>query len=274
MLSDIKQHMIMRIRLKSNLKLIRNFMFSPVSRINSRPIFILGNQKSGTTVIAALLAEFTGLSVTLDMPGLWGDMCMRIHQGVISFEKIIRNNKFDFSRDIIKEPCLTFLYKEIKEHFPLARIITIIRDPRSNIRSILDRLRIDGCVYDLDACTRSQIPSAWLSILDGQWLGLQGENYIETLAARWNYSADIYLKNRDEIAVVRYEDFMKDKEDAIRELAKKLDLPQKNNISDKVDKEYQLRGNPNVAWRDFFGQMNLKRIEKICEWRMRKLGYG
>ena len=33
---------------------------------DSTPIFLLGNQKSGTTAIAALLAEATDLSVTLD----------------------------------------------------------------------------------------------------------------------------------------------------------------------------------------------------------------
>ena len=46
-----------------------------------------------------------------------------------------------------------------------------------------------------------------------------------------------------------------------------------NDISDKVDRQYQRRGDRNVSWPDFFGPDNLARIERICGDRMQRFGY-
>jgi len=246
---------------------------SPIVKVNPTPIFVLGNQKSGTTAIAALLAKYTDRSVALDLRGIYEPMQTAIHAGDITFEDFVRLNKYDFSRDIIKEPCLALLYPELKRVFPRAQFLMIVRDPRHNIRSILNRLGISGNLGNIDPNTIPSISPEWQLVLDGQWLGLQGRTYIEILAARWNRVSDVYLEHTDEIVLVRYEDFVADKVETIEELARRLGLPQVNDIADKVDIQYQLRGNRDVSWEEFFGLENLMRIEQICGSRMEKFGY-
>ena len=247
---------------------------SPFVQINSCPIFILGNQKSGTSAIAMLLAISTSHSVVIDLPGMYEPVQTSIHSGKVKFDDFIRSNRFDFSQNIIKEPCLTFLYSELKQFFPQARFVIIVRDPRDNIRSILNRLEMRGDLENIDHLINPNISPEWQLVLDGRWLGLQGKTYIEMLSARWNRAADVYLKQTNEMFLVRYEDFIKDKVGTIERLARQLRLPRANSISDKVDIQYQARGNGGISWEDFFGLKNLECIEKICGSRMRMFGYN
>jgi len=167
---------------------------SLVTKIHPAPIIVLGNQKSGTTAVAALLAEATGLSVTLDLLKEMTDPVIdKVKTGELSLETLVKRNKLDFSRDIIKEPGLSVFYPELVAYFPDARFVMVIRDPRDNIRSILNRLRIPGTVDELTDKHRSEFSRAWDLTVDGTWLGLDGATYIERLAQRWNYIADAYL---------------------------------------------------------------------------------
>jgi hypothetical protein len=248
-------------------------ILSVTSRINPAPIIILGNQKSGTTAITALLAKHAGMSVTLDIPGIWEPVETRIHIGDITLEEFVRRNKFDFSRDIIKEPCLTFLYPDLRSVFPRARFVMIVRDPRDNIRSILNRLNIRGDLEDIDEKTFSNIPPAWRLVVDGQYLRLQGSTYIERLAARWNRAMDIYLNHSSEMILVRYEDFLTDKPGTIQRVSRELGLREANDITNEIDVQYQRPGNRSISWKEFFGQENLTRIERFCGSRMNEFGY-
>jgi len=241
------------------------------SKINPSPIFILGKEKSGTTAIAALLAEYTASSSTLDIPAIWGDKETKIYSGKTSFTDFVQHNKYEFSKDIIKEPGLTFLYPKIKAVFPQATFVMIIRDPRDNTRSILNRLNLPGNLEQLPP--EVIIPSNWEVVLNSKWIGARGNNYIEMLADRWNRSVDVYLNYSKEMFLIRYENFLKDKKKAIEELANRLELPGTNDISDKVDIQYQPRGNRGISWEEFFGPENLRRIEWICGSRMTQFGY-
>ncbi len=98
----------------------------------------------------------------------------------------------------------------------------VIRDPRDNIRSILNRLKISGSLADIPAGERARLSRAWELIIDGRWLGLDGGNYIEMLAQRWNYIADLYLANPDGMILVKYEDFSMNKIGKLHELASAL----------------------------------------------------
>lgn len=254
--------------------LARKFLKESAARLNSAPLIILGKEKSGTTAIAALLAKYTGLSVTLDIPNIWGPMETKIYNGETTFAEFVKNNKYHFSKDIIKEPCLTFLYPKVKKVFPKARFVMIIRDPRDNIRSVLNRLGISGNLGDIDLNTLSSVPRGWEVVLDSRWLGLQGNNYIEIAAARWNLAADVFIKNRDEMLLLRYEDFFIDKVGTINKLAQALGFAKTIDISTYVDIQYQSKGDQNITWKDFFGLKNLNRIEQICKDRMKEFGYN
>jgi hypothetical protein len=244
------------------------------ARVHPNPIILLGNQKSGTTAIAALLAEMTGLSATLDLKREMKDPVIdRVKTGGLTMREFVRRNKLDFSREIIKEPSLSPYYPELAAEFPRARFVMVIRDPRDNLRSILNRLKISGSLDDIPEGERARISRAWELILDGRWLGLDGTNYIEMLAQRWNYITDLYLANPDRMILVKYEDFSKNKIGKLHELASALGLAKKNDVSSRVDVQFQPAGDRGVRWKDFFGPGNLSAIERICGDRMRRLGY-
>lgn len=246
------------------------------ARVNPSPIIVLGNQKSGTSAIAALLAEMTNLSVTLDLrKEIAKPTYDRVKTGELSFAEFVNINKLDFCQEIVKEPNLTLFYQEMNEYFTNPKYVFVIRDPRENIRSILNRLNIPGNLTELESEYREEITKypAWNLVLDGSWLGIEGNNYIERLALRWNFTADVFLENKDKMELIYYEDFVKDKIGVIAGIAEKLRLPQANDIADKVDIQFQPKGNRHVKGADFFGKDNLERINQICEKKMRIFKY-
>jgi hypothetical protein len=246
----------------------------PFCRVSERPIIILGNQKSGTTAIAALLARMTGTSVTLDLTlEVLRPSWEKLRSGSLSFSRFIDRNKLSFSRKIIKEPGLTLFFDELVGQFPDARFVFIVRDPRDNIRSILDRLHIPGNVPRLEPGHWAEIPHVWQPVLDGRWLELHGENFIDMLALRWNLLADTYLNNPEKMHLVRYEDFRSSKVAVIADLAETLGLERFYDIGNLVDKPFQPPGNAGVAWETYFGSENLERINHTCRTRMDRFGY-
>ncbi|MEJ2720910.1 MAG: sulfotransferase, partial [bacterium] len=247
---------------------------SITAKINPAPIIVLGNQKSGTTAIAALLAEAAGLSVALDLYREFNTPVIdRIKTGDLTMKAFVKRNKLDFSRDIIKEPSLSVFFPELVAYFPDARFVMVIRDPRDNIRSMLNRLGVPGTAEKLTEEFKSGITRAWELIIDGGWLGLDGANYIEMLAQRWNYIADSYLAQKDQMTLLQYEVFLEDKPGAISRLADRLGLEIRHDIRDRVDHQFQPAGDRSVSWLDFFGPVNLARIETICRQRMKPFGY-
>ena len=144
-----------------------------LSRVNPRPVLVLGNQKSGTSAIAALLGDLTGLSVTIDLPReIRHAEYLRVLRGEITMREFVALNRHEFSRDIIKEPNLTLLYEELAEFFPEASFAYVVRDPRDNLRSMLNRLKIRGDLEKLSGDVKERIPHAWRLVLDGPRLGL------------------------------------------------------------------------------------------------------
>jgi hypothetical protein len=235
---------------------------------------MIGNQKSGTTAIAALLSMYTKNSVTIDIRGIRGYNNIQLFTGQIDFTDFVKKNKFDFSKKIIKEPSLTFYHDALKKMFPHSTFVLIVRDPRDNIRSILNRVSLEGNCDDIDLDSIPGLPIAWKHIIDSRWLGVKGNSYIDYLAERWNMAVDVYLNNEVDMILVRYEDFNKDKVKSIAKLARELELTGKCDISDSVDIQFQPAGNRAVSWKKFFGEKNLLKINRRCSERMKLLGYS
>ena len=88
---------------------------SSFAKVNPEPIFILGNQRSGTTAIAALLSQCTGKSVSLDIArDINTRIARHLAEGKACFDDYIARFKLEFSREIIKEPGLTIYYDQLK----------------------------------------------------------------------------------------------------------------------------------------------------------------
>jgi hypothetical protein len=242
--------------------------------VNPAPVIVLGNEKSGTTAIAALLAEHADRSVTLDIPALFGRRAEPLLSGERDFDRALRGLRFEFSRDVIKEPTLTWLYPQLRRSLPEARFVLIVRDPRSNVRSILNRVGLPGDLQRLTRDQRASIPRNWRWHFDRpDLLGLAPGGYVELAAARWNRAADTHLHDPDEVGLVRYEDFLADKAGFIAALAERVGLPHRRDVSAVVDRQFQSRGDRAVSWEAFFGEQNLAAIERTCEARMDELGY-
>ncbi|MCZ6782366.1 MAG: sulfotransferase [Proteobacteria bacterium] len=258
--------------LREGVLLARNALARP----HPRPVFVLGNQKSGTSAIAALLGLAAGLPTSIDLRReIEEQTWLRLRNGEMSFDDFMRRNALDFSRAIVKEPNLTFFHRELRRRFPEARFAFVLRDPRDNLRSILDRLGIPG---DLPVLTEGHCggvdPGSEL-VLDSRWLGIEGgDHYVDRLAARWNACTDVYLAHRGEMVLIRYEDFIAGKSAEIARLARELGLPEERDIEGQVDVQFQPRGQAPRDWRVFFGEENLRRIERSCAQRMSEVGYA
>jgi hypothetical protein len=251
---------------------LRDFIFGS---INESPIFLLGNQKSGTTVVGLLLADATGLSVTIDLyREIFKPEFQNLPENPYGFEAFLSKNRIDFSRDIIKEPNLTLFFPELRARFPNARFILIVRHPHDNIRSILDQLNIKG---DLTASIDElcpHIPEAWRYVLDSRWRMISGRHYIASLCTRWNYMVDFYIENQHAFQLIRYEDFKKHRQATIHRLAESLNLGIVNDISALVDRQYQRRGkHREIDIRSFYSPHNFQMIQSICGERMKLFGY-
>ncbi len=255
--------------------------YKKTARLNPQTIFLLGHPKAGTTVIAALLSKISGKTLISD-PIFRINKSVKIrqqlHTNKLGFDRFLQNHQYCFAADIVKDPYLIFFFDELKRNFPEAKFVFINRDPRDNIRSILNRLEIPGNLQKLEANYREKLPnlprgSDWPEIIEGLLPPVAGNNYIERLAHRWNLAVDIYQANRDYLVYIRYEDFLINKESFIKELAEKMGLKPINDISTLVNVQYQPRGNHNLTWVDFFSQENLSRIEAICEERMKLFNY-
>ena len=247
----------------------KTFYIMKTARVHPEPIFILGHAKSGTTAIAALLAKTTGQSVTIDpifQIDPEGYLQDKLFSQELSFEHFVQSHKFYFSTCLNKDPKLTFFYDDLRQCFPTAKFIFVIRDPRDTIRSLLNRRGFPGNFDKLQNIEGQ-------SVQIGRRPVVAGNNYIEKLANRWNLAADTYIGHTDEFSLIRYEDFVQDKIGTISELARQVGLNPINDITDYMNIQYQPGGDRNVSWLEFFGTDNLRCIETICCDRMNYFGY-
>ena len=234
------------------------------------PILVLGNQKTGTSAIAHLLADWAGLSKTIDVSEM-REFLTPLMLGECDLASMAQKLPKPFSRELIKDPNLTFMLDDLRRIFPAGRYVFINRDPRENLRSFLSRMKIPGDLPELGDHA-DQIAKGWETVFDTKIWKTQSTHYVDKLADRWNRAADVYLENRKDQILIRYEDFRTDKLASIEALAHTLGLTQKGDISDKLDVQYQPRGTQ-VSPLEFFGAENLGRIERICGSRMREFDY-
>lgn len=104
-----------RFRLRRVYQTVDHYVRAWLASVNEAPIFVLGNQKSGTTAIAVLLAERTGLSVTWDLTMNYNSLVRDLYLGNAPIDALVERAQLPFSKDVIKDPNLTFLYELLRE---------------------------------------------------------------------------------------------------------------------------------------------------------------
>lgn len=270
------------------MKILTPLINNTFTKINPEPIIFLGNPKAGTTVISNLTALASDKTINYDVTfkaylSDWQypltkilrklklttniysySYGMSLYDQQMSFYEFVQRKKSLFSSDIIKDPNFTFFYKELVNIFPNAKFVYIVRNPFDNIRSILNRLNIEGNLNQKSEIYQTKLASlkkelpTWARVLEGNYPPVSGTNYIENLSLRWNLGVDTYLKNLDNMFLVQYEDFMKNKMGYIHNLCDKLNLPVVSDISNKLNKQYQPKGKFNLDLYTFFGEDNIK----------------
>jgi hypothetical protein len=241
-------------------------------RPHAAPTFVFGNQKSGTTAIAGLLAAVTNEMLISDFLGAREPYLGSLLRGETSIADFVAKNAWAFSAPIVKEPSLSFVAPALLDHFPDSRAVFIVRDPWANIRSILGRLTMRG---DCDAPLREdgkRLNPTWRSILAGRDLGLPPDHYIDVLAKRWVRAAEICEELEDRVVVLRYEDFNRSKTQTVDRLVGALGLTARNDISNILNYPFQRSGQSGQSVAEFFGP-NLARIDTICSETAARFGY-
>lgn len=245
----------------------RTYARDRIARVHPDPIVVFGNPKSGTTAIANLLAEASGRSYSHDMfyRRSWKHTA-DLYADRLSFEQVMQAMKSEFSAGVVKEPNLTFVAPQVVKALPQARNVFVVRNAADNIRSILSRLKIPGTVRNIedfrDYPEMIRAPQ-WQEMLDPRPLGLQPGTHIEIIAQRWRHAANAYLDISDQCVLVDYAAFRADKKGAIEACLEACGVPVVNDISDKVDVQFQPAG-ARGELEAFFSPENLTLIEKIC----------
>lgn len=255
------------------IKRLGEFSRNASAQVHPCPLFVFGNQKSGTSVIAALIAANADLNVTIDFqPEVRFPTVPDVVSGHKTMRSFISRNRLGFSRPVIKEPALTFMAERILERWPSSKYVFVLRNPFENIRSILDRLQLPGDLETLDSANTSAVSLTWGTVLDNRWLGITAEHYIEQLAYRWVYATECYKRFSDRFTLIRYEDFEGEKIKAIHDLVECVGLQPVASIDHLVDVQYQPAGRRGRTPQEVYGE-NLERLVDICWPLAQEFGY-
>ena len=236
-------------------------------------LFVLGNHKSGTTAIAKLLATMCGQTATIDFPRIIRRDGYALARGELSFEDLVNRHPALFCTDIVKIPALTFVAPEIVRRFPESKILFIVRDPRDNIRSILNRRKIPGDRNQLPVLKKLLMRIQNRPSMDADIWGSGDGGYVGVLARRWNLAIDALNKLGAIPFVLKYEDFLAEKQPTLDLLANQFGFGIDRDVSAILDMQFQPAGNSNVDWREFFGS-NLATIDGLCKERMVDFNYS
>lgn len=250
----------------------------PRPALPERPVLVGGSPKSGTTAIAKLLGVATAREVASDPFNILDERGVDFRDALYGGRKdiavLIDEHPDVFAAPIIKDPNFVFFVRALLARFPGAPFVFIVRDPRANVRSILNRLGIDGDASPEEVESRlPEMSEGWRRVLSGRTPDVGGSTFIECLANRWNAAVDAYLEHRERVRLVTYEAFDADKEGVIARLATDAGLETVRPLGAAADRQYQPRGHRGVAWSEFFGEANLRTIERTCAERMAALGY-
>lgn len=235
------------------------------------PVLVLGNQKTGSTAIAKLLAHLGRLRAVTDIHPLHAPDA-HLPDDPSAVAPFVQRMRYYFRHDLVKENELTPATGALLEVLPHARPAFVVRHPVHNIRSILDRVDLPGHPRSLDAIDLSG--SGWGPIVRGRPLGIEAADHITALAKRWQHMTDLYRRHDDRLHLVRYEDFVADKDGTIRRLADQLGIAPRRDIQSLLDVQFQPRGEHRSAPpEEFFSAEALARIHRHCADGLTTLDY-
>ena len=212
-----------------------------------------------------------GLSKKIDIPCLWYPTISQLLNNELSLQDVVSENKSKFRAKLIKEPNLAFVTQQLNDVFPEAKLVFVVRDPFSNMKSILDRLGLSAGFRLEDKI--ETFPSSWAHVFDNQLWRFPCCDPTLMLAHRWKLVAKNALSISGNVMHVSYSDFQADKLGCLRRISQNLGISEVNNVAKRLNVKYQPGGNHKVSIGEFFGTKIIDRITEICEPEFSQLGY-
>lgn len=239
-------------------------------------VIVCGMPKSGTTALSMLLGASARLSVNsdpfyrLDEAGI--EFRDELFGGSLRIGELLRRHRYMFRGGLVKDPNFAFFLDDLLELFPGAGFVFIVRDPRANVRSILNRLNLPGRPESAGDALK-KVSDTWRRVLEGRTPDVECSDYVQCATERWRLVTRAYLAHADRVELVRYEDFNRDKVGVVAATLDHLGLRGAGSIEHLMDRQFQPRGDRTVSWTAFFGTDGLARIERACREEMAALGY-
>ncbi|MAC16943.1 MAG: hypothetical protein CMC97_01400 [Flavobacteriales bacterium] len=256
----------------------------PFRRVNPDAIYVFGCQKSGTSAVAQLTAMAGGLSATVDIPTIWRTPVSDIVKGQSAVKDLVEIHRPYFSRELVKEPGLTPILEHVAAHVGLRKVVFVVRDPFTNVRSMLQRRGLEGNRPELAA-------EEFAAMMKGNWhwtydwpyayrpqakFWSEGRHYVEGLGFLWSSCVAAMQRaeeNGVKVHVVRYEDFVKDKRGTVERILADFGRPVRQDVSAHVDVRFQPKGDHSISVEDFFGAANSAMLEEVTRSRAHLFGY-
>lgn len=186
-------------------------------------------------------------------------------------EEVIASNRYPFSFDIMSAADAGSFLPQLKSALPEMRVVFLLRDPRDMICSVLERINKG------DTST-IEVSDPHYRYLQTDWLGITEPDPIRKLALRWNKWLEL-ARTMDGVLYVQYEAFIQDKQGTIADLAVRLGLPSKFDISGEMDRQMSKDGRDirirgAGRWEQMLPEATARLIEETCREGMLAFGYS
>lgn len=229
--------------------------------MKSPPVFLLGTQRSGTTLLTKMLSSHPKLHIQNELPLQSIFTAGANKQSVIdNFDKLYQKRYgksvcdfMEYHSKIIwglKDPQLTEHIKVLKEFLPGSKFIVIVRDPRAVVNSYMNN----------------------------RW-GLGTTAY--TGALRWCHEVSLQDSLLDEIGTnglhLRYEDLVNNPEEVLRKVCRHLNIPFSDHMLKQTTQATQIKPNESninttkkpsavfaTKWKQSLSERQVREIESLA----------
>lgn len=178
---------------------------------------VFGHQKTGTSVVAAVIAQQAKVSHAIDLPV---ERLRPADPAYVGVTELLRRSAPFVNQQLIKEPHWTLFAPKLLSELPDVRAVGVIRNPIKTIESICYRLKLPTALLDRPAT----VGPWWQPIFDGHGLDCQKGSALENLACRIALCEEKLCETTysfpDRMRIIQYEDFVLSPAASARELLK------------------------------------------------------